>query len=134
MVVEYFDKLVTRRAFRIADADPEGNNEIRVEETRCILAQFKNGPPGIAKDGFIQVAFSEYAERFMLDVRTGEVVVCRSPMISHALYEWDKAGRIEDVGMGAVRGGADYTFKDLAMMFWCFENFPEDEDGEDEPD
>jgi hypothetical protein len=134
MVVEYFEKFVTRRGFKIADADPEGNNGIRVEGTRCILAQFKNGPPGIAKDGFIQVAFSEYAERFMLDVRTGEVVVCRSPMISHELYEWDKAGRIEDVGLVAVRSGADYTFKDLAMMFWCFENFPEDEDREDEPD
>ncbi len=109
MVVEYFDKLVTRRGFRIADADPEGNNEIRVDGRRRIQVQFKNARRelGIAKDGFIQIASSEDAERFMLNVRMGEVVVCRSPMISHALYEWDKAGRIEDVGMGAVRGGAD---------------------------
>lgn len=133
MVVEYFDKFVTRRGFKIADADPDGNNGIRVEGTRRMLAQFKNGPPGIAKNGFIQVAFSEYAERFMLDVRTGEVMVCRSPMISHELYQWDKAGRIEDVGLVAVRSCADYTFKDLAMMFGRFENFPEDEVREDEP-
>jgi hypothetical protein len=134
MVVEYFEKFVTRRGFKIADADPEGNHGIRVEGTRCILAQFKNGPPGIAKDGFIQVAFSECAGRFMLDVKTGEVVVCRLPMISHELYEWDKAGRIEDVGLVAVRSCAGDTFIDWAMMFWCFENFPEDDDREDEPD
>lgn len=133
LVVEYFAGFVTRRGFRIPDANPHGMNVLGIEGRRAILKQFQTAPPGIANHGYIQVAFSYYAERFVLDVRTGEVMVCRSPMLSHELYEWDKAGRNEDVGQ-AVRRCADETFKNLAMMFWCFENFSDDDDDEADPE
>jgi hypothetical protein len=133
MAVEYLEKFVTRRGFKIMDADVERRNEIFVWGRREILAQFKNGPPGMAEYGFIEVALDEWAERFVLDVKTGEVMVCRSPMLSHEQYEWDKAGRIDDVGL-AVRKCADDTFRNLAIMFWCFENFSAEEDDAADPD
>ena len=130
-VVAYFCGFVTEKSFNLLPTDRDGINEIRIEGGQGIPGQFEHQPPQIAEFGFIQVAFSYYAQRFVLDIKTGEVMVCRSPMLSHELYEWDKAGRSKDVG-SAVGRCADDTFDNLAIMFWCFENMREDDDDEDE--
>ncbi len=129
-VAEYFCGFVTEAGFILPDADPEGNDEIRVEGRPGILGQFENKPPKIAAFGFIQVALSDYSERFVLDVRTGEVMVCASTMLASALNTWEEEGGKEELGQ-VVRNCADHAFKNLAMMFWCFENFSDDDDDAD---
>ena len=104
----YFSGFVPKRSFKIG--------QYELESKKSILEQFKEGPPGLTKEGFIQIAMSYYAERLIVNVATGEVFLCESSELSHELYEWDKAGRKKDLRLVLGECSSDY-FKTMPAAF-----------------
>lgn len=78
----------------------------------------------LASAGILQVAFSAYGERYLLDVVEGHVMQFESGGLAKLLNTTEL-----DIQTKAFRdllkSEALYVFDDLFMMFWCFNDLQE---------
>jgi hypothetical protein len=109
---EYLTYFLADEKYKIAN--------IRIENRQAILDQFTGKPPNLASLGLFQVAFSDYAERYILDVFQGHVMQHESNVMAATLGECE--GKSDEKVRKLLKRKAKYVFKDLLMMFWCFED------------
>ena len=115
-VIDYLENYVDDAAWVIAN--------ITVWGVGCIEEQLRGGVPGLAADGVLEIARSDMAERYLLDVVKGHVMQYASHHLAHFLGRVSVKG---EVLRKALKADAEYVFPNLLHMFLCFEDLAGDE-------
>ena len=113
---EYFDHYIDDAGWMIAN--------IRVHGIGKIDGQLQGGVPGLAAHGILEIARSDMAERYLLDVGKGHVMQYASHHLARFL------GRVTLGGeqlRKMLKADAEYVFPHLLHLFLCFEDLAGDE-------